>query len=618
MTNALLEVKNLTIRFAQKNTDFYAVNDLSFQLRRGETFALLGESGCGKSLTALAIMRLLPDAARVDNNSQIFLSGENLLHYPEQHMRCIRGRHIGMIFQEPMSALNPVLTIGQQLAEVLFTHFSLSAQKRHQRCLELLDAVGIPAAKQRIHHYPHQLSGGMRQRVMIAMAIAAKPDILIADEPTTALDVTIQAQILDLLQALQKSHDMAILLITHDFAVAAQVADNIGVMYAGEFVEQAPSETFFQAPTHAYSKKLFAALPRMPSQASIAAEVQPATVSNVSNLNIQHLAIHFPLYKGWLKRQVGAVKAVDGVSLQLSSGKTLALVGESGCGKSTLAKGVMQLLPSTSGEIRFNDQVLANLRAGQLKQYRRDVQLIFQDPFSAMNPRMMVADIIAEGMRALGIIKDPKTCQQRIDELLTQVGLSPEMKYRYPHEFSGGQRQRICIARALAVQPKVLICDEPTSALDVSVQAQILNLLQALQQGLGLAYLFISHDIAVVGQVADEIAVMYLGRIVEYGPTRQVLTQPKHPYTQALLSAVPKLDSRKQPRIQLSGELSSPLHPPSGCHFHPRCQHAMPICKQHYPHTTHLPAKQSVNCFLYATDKADKISCVVESTKSAQ
>jgi peptide/nickel transport system ATP-binding protein len=667
--DVLLSIRDLKTHFVSGRGPIRAVDGVSFDVRRGETFALLGESGCGKSMTALSIMQLLPQQAVGNVSGEVVLDGRDLLSLSEMAMQSVRGRRIAMIFQEPMTSLNPVLTVGEQIGEVLERHRGLRGAVRRRRVLELLDAVGIPDRERRYGEYPHQLSGGMKQRVMIAIALAGEPELLIADEPTTALDVTIQAQILELLQQLQKETGMAILLITHDLGVVAGMADHVAVMYAGHLVEQARREAFFARPLHPYSQKLFASLPAkakrgkplaviqgsVPSLAEefpacrfadrcdyawqtcrdraprwLEAEpdhqarchlVDPAVtkparqagptvpVGHAANealeagkaiLDVNRLKVHFPIHKGLFKRIAGHVKAVDGVSLSLQRSRTVALVGESGCGKTTVGKSILQLIRPTAGSVEYNGMELTQMTTRELRPHRSDLQIIFQDPYSSMNPRMMVGDIIEEGMSAQNIGGSAPERQQRIDALLMQVGLSVEAKHRYPHEFSGGQRQRICIARALAVNPKVIVCDEPTSALDVSVQAQILNLLKGLQDELGLAYLFITHNMSVVEYLAHTVAVMYLGRIVEQGKMEEVLRSPKHPYTQALLSAVPTVDETTQREvIRLQGDLPSPVNPPRGCHFHPRCPHATDVCRERYPRYTTLSNTHQVNCFLY-------------------
>jgi peptide/nickel transport system ATP-binding protein len=613
-TTALLQVENLRTWISSSEGVVRAVDGVSFTVARGETFALLGESGCGKSMTALSIARLLPDAGRILSGS-VRLNGRDLLQIPEFDMREVRGSRMGMIFQEPGSSLNPVMPVGAQIAEVLLQHTDLRGKTVEARVHELLDAVGLPDPKRRVHEYPFQLSGGMKQRVMIAIALACEPHLLIADEPTTALDVTIQAQVLDLLRNLQKKMGMSILLITHDLGVVSKMAHHVAVMYAGEIVETAQRDDFFRNPAHPYSRKLFASVPdrqardrslavirgRVPSlaqafqgcrfadrcdfssalcrsappawsvlepqhgarchlydeRAPVAAQdaagpLHPSTLSaacgpihpdtDAALLTVEDLKVYFPIRKGVFKRVVGHVKAVDGVSLEVRAGRTLALVGESGSGKTTVGKGIVRLLPLSGGSVRFAGVDLSSLSAGELRGRRRDFQIIFQDPYSSLNPRMRVLDIVEEGMIALGVGGDRRARSARVDAILTQVGLGAEMKYRYPHEFSGGQRQRIAIARALAVEPRLIVCDEPTSALDVSVQAQILNLLRELQSRLCIAYLFITHNMSVVEFLADEVAVMYLGKIVEQGSAEQILRSPQHAYTRSLLSAVPRVD----------------------------------------------------------------------------
>jgi len=654
----MLQVENLRLGFTANGRTFAAVDGISFAIAKGETFALLGESGCGKSATAQGIMRLLPAAGRILDGS-IRLDGEALLTLPEADMRTYRGGRMAMIFQEPATSLNPVLTVGRQIGEVLERHRRLVGQAAAGRMLELLRLVGIADPERRLGEYPFQLSGGMKQRVMIAIALAGEPELLIADEPTTALDVTVQAQILDLLAGLQVERGMGMLLITHDLGVVARMAHRIGVMYAGELVEVASRQEFFTRPRHPYTQALFAALPEVsrrglplttiPGQVPVlsampagcrfadrcahvmaqcrtespawrtvgeghavrchwtgeAAEAGSARHA-VSELEIEParpflevdaVKVHFPIRHGLLQRTVGHVRAVDGVSLAISAGRTLALVGESGCGKTTVGKALLQLIKPTAGSVKLGNCELVGMKPKRLRAARRHMQMVFQDPFASLNPRMRVGEIIAEGMAALALTADRAAQAEALSALLRQVGLPDEAAGRYPHEFSGGQRQRIAIARALAVQPELLICDEPTSALDVSVQAQILNLLKKLQEELGVAYLFITHNFAVVEYLAHDVAVMYLGRIVERGRAEEVLRSPHHPYTRALLSAVPvpRLDGQSAV-VRLPGETPSPANPPSGCHFHPRCPHVMAICRESYPESTDVSATHTVNC----------------------
>jgi peptide/nickel transport system ATP-binding protein len=680
MSEVLLKIRDLTTWLDSNDEVVRAVEGLSLEIGRGETYALLGESGCGKSMTALSVMRLLPDAGQVVAGT-VELAGEDLLRMPEIAMRDIRGRRVAMIFQEPMLSLNPVMTVGMQIAETLERHTTLAGTALEARVIELLNAVGIPDPARRRDDYPFQLSGGMKQRVMIAMALACDPELLIADEPTTALDVTIQAQILDLLRELQKKAGMSVLLITHDLAVVAEMAQRVAVMYAGEIVETASREQFFRNPAHPYSRKLFDSLPGnhrrgetlavirgavpqltrefvgcrfaercdhawdlcrsvVPPWYEVASEqggqgarchlygkneggrlkaegkpektdqVHPSSfvlhpsAATAPLLQVTDLKVHFPVRSGVLQRVTGQVKAVDGVSLTISAGRTLGLVGESGCGKTTVGKGILRLIEPTGGRVLFAGEDLARLTRAELRAKRNQVQIIFQDPYASLNPRMRVTEIIEEGMAALGIGAGAADRARRIDDLLAEVGLAPEMKSRYPHEFSGGQRQRIAIARALSVEPRLIVCDEPTSALDVSVQAQILNLLKSLQDRMGLSYLFITHNISVVEFLAHEVAVMYLGRIVEAGSVDEILKSPKHPYTRALLSAVPVIDpAARREIIRLQGDLPSPVNPPPGCHFHPRCPQAMPECGERYPQRTQLGATHAVHCHLYKLGK---------------
>lgn len=529
---ALLSVDRLSIRFHRRDT---VVDGLSFAINPGETFALVGESGSGKSITALSVIGLLPAGAAVETGT-ICLQGVELTARGEAELCKIRGRRIGFIFQDPFVSLNPVMTIGKQLAEAVSLHFDLPSNALKLRVLQLLQQVELPEPKQKLHAYPHQLSGGQRQRVMIALALAGQPDLLIADEPTTALDVTIQAQILTLLKTIQRQTGMALWLISHDLALVSTIADRVAVMQQGRLVEQGTAAEFFHAPKHPYTRKLLDALPSMDRLAKPSAEPTPVL------LDVTDFHCHYPIRKGLFKRVVGYVKAVDGVSLQVRRGKTLALVGESGCGKTTLGKSLLNLLPGiTRGRVLLDGVNLGELSGEALRRKRADMQIIFQDPFASMNPRMLVGDIIAEGLDALHPGLSAETRGQRIVDLLALVQLPEDSAPRYPHEFSGGQRQRICIARALAVNPKLIVCDEPTSALDVSVQAQIIALLKALQQRQGLSYLFISHDLAVVAELAEDIAVMYQGKIIEQGPAEQVIKRPQQEYTKELLAAAPVL-----------------------------------------------------------------------------
>ena len=533
MKQPLLSIEQLSISFNQYTN---VVDGLSLTIYRGETFALVGESGSGKSITALSVLGLLPAGATI-NEGVIRLQDKELTACSEAEWCKIRGRRIGFVFQDPFVSLNPVMTIGSQLAEALILHFSLSKTALQQRLIELLQQVELPDPEQKLRAYPHQLSGGQRQRVMIALALAGQPDLLIADEPTTALDVTIQAQILALLKSIQQQTGMALWLISHDLALVSTIADQIAVMQQGKLVERGSSQNFFSAPQHPYTRKLLAALPSIH-------HIQP-TVKKATPvlLEVIDFHCHYPIRKGLFKRVVGEVRAVDGVSFQIQQGKTLALVGESGCGKTTLGKSLLNLLPGlSSGQVLIDGVDLSTLSSEDLRLHRASMQIIFQDPFASMNPRMLVGDIIAEGLDALRPALNNNERSNRISELLRRVNLPEDAILRYPHEFSGGQRQRICIARALAVEPKLIICDEPTSALDVSVQAQIIELLKTLQQEQNLSYLFISHDLAVVAELADDIAVMYKGKIIEQGNAAAIIKQPQQAYTKKLLAAVPVIE----------------------------------------------------------------------------
>jgi peptide/nickel transport system ATP-binding protein len=594
-----------------------AIDGLTLAIQRGETFALVGESGCGKSMTALALMRLLPDNGDITHGN-VVLEGQDVLALPESGMRAVRGGRIGMIFQEPGTSLNPVMRVGDQIVEAIEAHTALRGKAARAKAIEWLGKVGIPEPERRIDEYPFRLSGGQKQRVMIAMTLASEPDFLIADEPTTALDVTIQAQILDLLKQLQKEQGMGLLLITHDLAVVSGMAHRVALMYAGQIIEVASAPEFFAAPKHPYARLLLRALPDTakrgealaaipgtvpplwqtfdgcrfaprcdrafdacrstppeltalgtrsvrcllyrdgadapaPAPAPAAAvvdaplhysapEVMPRTAMPL--LEVRGLSVRFPIRRGLLQRTVGVFTAVDDVSFSIAPGQTLALVGESGCGKTTTGKALVQLLRGQSqigGGALFDGQDLFGLTGDALRAARRGIQIIFQDPFASLNPRMRVFDLLEEGLLELRPDLDAAARRASLEALVDQVGLRRDALERYPHEFSGGQRQRIAIARALAVQPKLIVCDEPTSALDVSVQAQILNLLKSLQRELGVSYLFITHNIGVVEYIADQVAVMNRGRIEEAGSTRTVLEHPRSDYTRTLLAAVPRI-----------------------------------------------------------------------------
>lgn len=532
----MLDVANLSLWIKNTQSKYVKIlNEISFSIKEGQTFALIGESGSGKSMTALSIMRLLPANAYYAPDSNILLYDQDILNKSEKDMRTVRGRDIAIIFQDPMSSLNPVYTVGAQILEVIKLHQNIKGRHAYVEVLRLLESVKIPNAVQCYNNYPHELSGGMQQRVMIAMALACKPSLLIADEPTTALDVTTQAQILSLLKDIQLKEHMAIMLITHDLAIAAQLADHIAVMQFGKIVEQNETAKFFAAPQHLYSQQLLSSFSAMfKTKAITGIESQPI-------LAIKNLQVFFPIKHGLLRRTIDYKRAVDDVNLDLYYGQTLALVGESGSGKSTVAKAILALLSQARGLVEYAGHNLLELNAKSWHKYRADLQIIFQNPGSALNPRLRIIDSLEEGMLVLNKLTTAQR-HAKIDSLLTHVGLLPEHKWRYPHEFSGGERQRICIARALTVDPKIIICDEPTSSLDVSVQTQVLQLLQNLQREKNLTYLFISHDLNVVRFLAQQVAVMYKGKIVEYGKTNDVLNNPQHAYTKSLLAAVPRIN----------------------------------------------------------------------------
>jgi peptide/nickel transport system ATP-binding protein len=552
----LLEVHGLDVDIAGESGMTHAVKRLQLAISRRQTFALVGESGCGKSMTALALLRLLPDAGRIVGG-QIDLDGEDLNRLPESAMRGVRGGRIGIIFQEPSTSLNPVMRVGDQIIETLIAHTPLRGAAARARAVDWLRRVGIPEPERRIDDYPFQFSGGQKQRVMIAIALAAEPVLLIADEPTTALDVTVQAQVLDLLADIQREMGMAVLLITHDLAVVKNVAHHVALMRGGEIVESADAEEFFRAPKHPYARQLFEAIPTFEKrgtpltasgreamardEARLAASAQAGEAAVV--LDVQDLKVHYPVRKGPLRRIVSWVKAADGVTFTLKAGETLALLGESGCGKTTTGKALLRLIDGArvSGRAMLLGQDVLAADRRKLQRLRQDIQIVFQDPYASLDPRMRVGDILDEGLASLRSGMDKESRRTHAARLIERVGLPSNTLARYPHEFSGGQRQRIAIARALAVEPKVLICDEPTSALDVSVQAQILDLLRELQAELGIAYLFITHNFGVVEYLADRIAVMDGGRIIELGQADAVLHEPRQDMTRRLLAAVPRL-----------------------------------------------------------------------------
>ncbi len=534
MSEVLLKIDNLGTRFDVPGRPVDAVKGASFEIPKGGSLALVGESGSGKSVTALSIMQLLPYPLARHPAGSILFKGRELIGAPRQIMREVRGNEISMIFQEPMTSLNPLHSVEKQINETLILHKGLDNAGARRRTLELLDLVGIPDAVKRLGAYPHELSGGQRQRVMIAMALANEPDLLIADEPTTALDVTIQAQILKLLKELQSEFGMALLLITHDLGIVRKMADVVCVMTGGEVVEQGEVKGIFEAPQHAYTQKLLAA---EPSGAPLTADPQAPVIMSGTDIKV-----HFPIKKGLLKRTVDVVRAVDRIDLEVREGHTLGVVGESGSGKTTLGLALLRLTASLGG-IRFGGQDIQGLKSGALRPLRREMQIVFQDPYGSLSPRLSIGQIIEEGLKVHGLGGNETAREEMIIEALKEVGLDPEGRHRYPHEFSGGQRQRVAIARAMVLKPRFLVLDEPTSALDMSVQAQIVDLLRDLQTRHKLAYLFISHDLRVVRALASEVMVMRDGRVVEQGPAERIFDAPEHPYTKALMKAAFELEA---------------------------------------------------------------------------
>jgi microcin C transport system ATP-binding protein len=530
----LLEVNELSVAFRQGQHETLAVDRISFEIKKGETVALVGESGSGKSVTALSVLKLLPYPSARHPSGSVRFKGQHLLHLPETEIRSVRGNDITIIFQEPMTSLNPLHTIEKQIGEILLLHRGLTGQAARERTIELLSQVGIPDPEMRLKSYPHQLSGGQRQRVMIAMALANEPDLLIADEPTTALDVTVQAQILNLLKELQRRLGMAMLFITHDLGIVRKLADTVCVMKEGKIVEKGPVERVFTAPVHPYTRALLAAEPKP----------DPAPVCPGAPVVIEtkDLKVWFPIKRGVMRRAVGYIKAVDGVTIEVRQGETLGVVGESGSGKTTLGLAILRLI-SSDGPIVFLGSTIAGLTFRQMRPFRRHMQIVFQDPYGSLSPRMSVADIIEEGLWVHAPNLSRAEQEQRVIRALCDVGLDPDTRFRYPHEFSGGQRQRIAVARAIVLEPTFVVLDEPTSALDMLIQAQMVDLLRALQKRRNLTYMFISHDLRVVAALACRLLVMRHGKVVEEGPAADVFARPKSPYTQALLAAAFNLET---------------------------------------------------------------------------
>ena len=667
--NPVLRVENLKTEFNLRNRNVYAVNGVSFHINAGEIVGLVGESGCGKSVTNMSVLRLLASPpARITSGSAWFDDKDLLQCEPDGDLiRSVRGGEISIIFQEPMTSLNPVLTVGEQIAESLRLHKGMSRGEARARVIELMKMVRIPDAESRYGQYPHQFSGGMCQRIMIAMALSCEPKILIADEATTALDVTIQAQILDLLSEIAHKTGISVLIITHNLGIIARYADRIYVLYAGCVCESGSADRLFKNPKHAYTVGLLNAIPRLDDDKSRSLvpidgippnleetptrcpfyprcnmrvtqceqeilpqlrEVEDGHLTACFNEDVRHivpvaeeklttevreqetllevkeLKMYFPILRGAVhKKKIGDVKAVESVSLTLKKGATLGLVGESGCGKTTVAKTILRLYKPTAGSILFDGKDLTGLSRKEMRSLRKDIQFIFQDPFGSLDPRQKIGDIIGEPL-IIHNLASGDAYKSRVVELLRMVGIDPSFRARYPHELSGGQRQRIGIARALASEPKLIICDEPVSALDVSVQAQILNLLEKLQRELGLAYLFIAHDLSVVRHISDEVAVMYLGHLVETGTWQNLYDNPQHPYTKSLLSAIPIPDTdieRQRNREILKGDIPSVLNIPTGCCFHTRCPVARPECAQRTPKLLPFEENHFVSCLLVNT-----------------
>jgi oligopeptide/dipeptide ABC transporter ATP-binding protein len=588
-----LRLEELNVRFKTPDGEVAAVQDFSLSIARGECLGVVGESGAGKSQAFLAAMGLLASNGRVSGRATF--AEMDLIGQDRRHLDRVRGARIGMVFQDPMTSLTPHLPVGDQVAEPIVRHLRVSWREARSRALALLQRVQVTDAPQRMTQYPHELSGGMRQRVMIAIALACEPELLIADEPTTALDVTIQAQILSLLAELKRERGMAMVLITHDFGAVAGLADRVAVMRGGRIVELDTVAAVMKAPRHPYTQALLRAMPKM--EGPFASEGPPLSAEPPA-LTISDLSVQFSVHRGWFGHS-GTLRAVDDVSLDLRAGEALGVVGESGCGKSTLARAALLLQRPTAGQIVWLGRPLESLAVRDLKPLRRDLQIVFQDPLASLDPRMTVGEIVEEPLRVHRRDLGAEGRARAVAEMLVRVGIAPDLMNRYPHEFSGGQCQRIGIARAMILKPRLLVCDEPVSALDVSIQEQIVTLLADLKREYGMCTLFVSHNLAVVRRLCERVLVLYLGRMMEMGSAEQLYTQPLHPYTRSLLDAVPIPDPDTQPaRLTgvLGGEPPSPLNPPSGCVYRTRCPHALPLCAEQRPAWEEVAKGHRVAC----------------------
>lgn len=670
----LLEIKNIQTCFKTDGQMVKAVDGVSMYLEPGEIIGVVGESGSGKSVTMMSMLQLISSPGKI-TGGEVYIQGEehNMLEFgaDSEQMRHMRGGKVSMIFQEPMTSLNPVLTIGYQIQENIMEHLHMSKEDAKKRTIEMLKMVNIPDAEQRFHYYPQQFSGGMRQRIMIAMAMSSQPTVLVADEATTALDVTTQAQLLEMIRDIAKKTNTAVIIVTHNLGIVARFAERIYVMYSGSVVETTDTKRLFANPEHPYTRALLRAIPRLddpkdrilipieglpPNPATRPEycpfyerceyridrcrecgrpqlqELEPGhfaachltedekkakaeeiagkeikrapkiTIGKELCLDVRNVKKYFPIYSGLMKKKVGEVRAIEDITFHVRKGETLGIVGESGCGKTTLARCIMRVYRPEDGEIVFNGTNIAGFNDRQMYPFRRKIAMIFQDPFSSLDPRQTAESIVGESLLLHKLVKNRKEYDKRVDELFRIVGLDPALKYRVPHEFSGGQRQRIGIARALSSEPDMIICDEPISALDVSIQAQIINLLEELQAKLGLTYLFIAHDLAVVKHISNRILVMYLGRVVEIADCDELYENTLHPYTKTLLSAVPVADpavEETRERIPIRGEVPSLTKRPSGCPFHDRCDQACERCRNEVPVLKDVGGGHEVACFLY-------------------